>query len=134
MAGATLYIPVHVRGALFEVGDGHAAQGDGEVDQTAIETSLRGRLQLVVRKDLHLTWPRAETPTEVITMGTDPDLTEATRIALREMIGYLRTAKGLSEVEAYRLASIAGSLRITQLVDETMGVHMIMPKAVLGLR
>ena len=62
VAGSTLYIPVFVAGALFEVGDGHAAQGDGEVDQTAIETSLRGRLQLTVRKDMKLTWPRAETP------------------------------------------------------------------------
>ncbi len=133
VAGTTLFIPVQAPGALFEVGDGHAAQGDGEVDQTAIETSLRGRLQLVVRKDMHLTWPRIETPTQIITMGTDPDLTEATRIALREMIGYLREAKGLSEVEAYRLASIAGNLRITELVDENLGVHMMIAKSVLGL-
>src|SRR5262245_60542104 len=64
VAGSTLYIPVHAPGALFEVGDGHAAQGDGEVDQTAIETSLRGRLQLTVRKGMKLAWPRAETPTD----------------------------------------------------------------------
>src|SRR5205809_3163534 len=63
VAGTTLYIPIHTAGALFKVGDGHAAQGDGEVDQTAIETSLVVRLQLIVRKDLHLTWPRAETTT-----------------------------------------------------------------------
>ena len=69
VAGSTLFIPVFVPGALFEVGDGHAAQGDGEVDQTAIETSLRGRLQLIVRKDLRLTWPRAETATDYIAMG-----------------------------------------------------------------
>ena len=61
VAGTTLFIPVHVTGALFEVGDGHAAQGDGEVDQTGIETSLRGRLQLTVRKGMKLAWPRAET-------------------------------------------------------------------------
>ena len=72
VAGTTLYIPVFVPGALFEVGDGHAAQGDGEVDQTAIETSLRGRLQLTVRKDMKLTWPRAETPTDYISMASDP--------------------------------------------------------------
>ena len=77
------------RGALFEVGDGHAAQGDGEVDQTAIETSLRGRLQLTVRKDLKLTWPRAETPTDYISMATDPDLTIATKTAIQEMIDFL---------------------------------------------
>src|SRR6476646_8837571 len=69
--GATLYIPVFVPGALFEVGDGHGAQGDGEVDQTAIETSLRGRIQLTVRKNIKLTWPRAETATDYITMATD---------------------------------------------------------------
>ncbi len=133
VAGTTLYIPVHAAGALFEVGDGHAAQGDGEVDQTAIETSLRGRFQFIVRKDLKLTWPRAETPTHVITMGTDVDLTVATRIALRQMITYLMEAKSLPEVEAYRLASIAADLRITQLVDGRVGVHMMISKKVLGL-
>src|SRR6266545_2331826 len=70
VAGSTLYIPIFVRGALFEVGDGHAAQGDGEVDQTAIETSLRGRLQLTVRKDMKLTWPRAETATDFIFLAS----------------------------------------------------------------
>ena len=76
-------------GALFEVGDGHAAQGDGEVDQTAIETSLRGRLQLTVRKDMKLTWPRAETATDYIAMATDPDLNVATKAAIQEMIDFL---------------------------------------------
>ena len=132
VAGTTLFIPVHVAGALFEVGDGHAAQGDGEVDQTAIETSLRGRLQLVVRKDLKLMWPRAETPTHMIVMGTDTSLTVATRIAVREMVAYLMEAKGLAQMEAYRLASIAADLHITQLVDGRVGVHMMIPKAVLG--
>src|SRR6187455_1123259 len=80
IAGTTLFIPVHVTGALFEVGDGHAAQGDGEVDQTAIETSLRGRLQLVVHKRMTLDWPRGETPTHLITMGFDTSLTKSTRI------------------------------------------------------
>ena len=132
VAGTVLYIPVHAAGALFEVGDGHAAQGDGEVDQTGIETSLRGRLQFIVRKDLKLTWPRAETPTHVITMGTDVDLTVATKIAVQQMIGYLMEAKSLPSVEAYRLASIAADLRITQLVDGRVGVHMMISKAVLG--
>jgi len=133
VAGTTLFIPVHVAGALFEVGDGHAAQGDGEVDQTAIETSLRGRLQLIVRKDMKLVWPRGETRTDIITMGTDTSLTVATRIALREMVGYLMAAKALTQVEAYRLASIAANLHITQLVDQRVGVHMMIPKQVLGL-
>ncbi len=89
VAGTTLFIPVHVRGALFEVGDGHAAQGDGEVDQTGLETSLRGRLQLTVRKGMKLAWPRAETDLYYISMGTDVDLTKATRVAIQEMIDFL---------------------------------------------
>jgi acetamidase/formamidase len=111
VAGTTLYIPVHVKGALFEVGDGHAAQGDGEVDQTAIETSLRGRLQLSVRKDIKLEWPRGETPSHWITMGMDSSLTRATRIAIEQMVKLLMEKKGLTQTAAYQLASIsAGQL------------------------
>lgn len=131
VAGTTLYIPIHAAGALFEVGDGHAAQGDGEVDQTAIETSLRGRLQLTVRKDMHLEWPRVETPTHWITMGMDADLNVATRTAIQNMVGLLMERNGLTRVEAYQLASVAADLRITQLVDENVGVHMMFPKALL---
>ncbi|HTA75330.1 MAG TPA: acetamidase/formamidase family protein [Gemmatimonadaceae bacterium] len=130
VAGTTLYIPVFAPGALFEIGDGHVAQGDGEVDQTAIETSLMGRIQLIVRKDMHLTWPRAETPTYYITMGTDKDLTQATKVAVQEMIAFLTSTRGLSTMEAYRLASIAADLHITELVDGNVGVHMMIPKAI----
>lgn len=130
VAGTTLYIPVHVAGALFEVGDGHVAQGDGEVDQTAIETSLRGRLQFIVRKDMKLKWPMGETPTHMITMGTDTSLTVATKVAIQEMVDYLSASKGLSKTDAYRLASIAADLRITQLVDGNVGVHMMVPKSI----
>ena len=132
VAGTTLYIPVHVSGALFEVGDGHAAQGDGEVDQTAIETSLRGRLQLTVKKGMALAWPRAETPTDYISMGTDEDLTKATRTAIQEMIDFLAATKGLDKHAAYQLTSIAGNVAITQLVDGKVGVHVKMPKAIFG--
>ena len=111
VAGTTLFIPVHAPGALFEVGDGHAAQGDGEVDQTAIETSLRGRLQLTVRKGMKLAWPRAETPTDYISMGTDEDLTKATKIAIQEMIDFLVAEKKLDKMAAYQLTSIAGNVR-----------------------
>ena len=128
VAGTTLFIPVHVPGALFEVGDGHAAQGDGEVDQTAIETSLRGRLELTVRKGMTLAWPRAETPTDYISMGTDEDLTKATRIAIQEMVDFLAASKGLDKHAAYQLTSIAGNVVITQLVDQKVGVHVKMPK------
>jgi acetamidase/formamidase len=131
VAGSVLYIPVFVPGALFEVGDGHAAQGDGEVDQTAIETSLRGRLQLTVRKDMPLTWPRAETATDYITMGTDPDLKVATTIAIQEMVDFLAATKGLTKAQAYQLTSIAGHVAITQLVDlPNLGVHVKMPKSI----
>jgi acetamidase/formamidase len=131
VAGSTLFIPVFVPGALFEVGDGHAAQGDGEVDQTAIETSLRGRIQLTVRKDMKLTWPRAETATDYISMGTDEDLKVATATAIQEMVDFLAATKGLSKHEAYQLTSIAGHVAITQLVDKPVyGVHVRMPKNV----
>ena len=129
VAGSTLYIPVFVNGALFEIGDGHAAQGDGEVDQTAIETSLRGKLQLTVRKDMKLTWPRAETATDYITMATDPDLKVATTAAIQEMIDFLSSTRGLTKHEAYQLTSIAGNVAITQLVDlPNVGVHVKIPK------
>jgi acetamidase/formamidase len=131
VAGSTLYIPVFVPGALFEVGDGHAAQGDGEVNQTAIETSLRGRLQLTVRKDMKLTWPRAETATDYITMATDPDLVVATKTAIQQMIDFLVDTRGLTQIQAYQLTSIAGNIAVTQLVDlPNLGVHVRMPKAI----
>ena len=130
VAGTTLFIPVHAPGALFEVGDGHAAQGDGEVDQTAIETSLRGRLQLTVRKGMKLAWPRAETPSEYISMGTDEDLTKATKIAIQEMIDFLVAEKNMDKLTAYQLTSVAGNVAITQLVDGKVGVHVRMPKEI----
>jgi len=127
--GTTLYIPVHARGALFEVGDGHAGQGDGEVDITAMETSLVGTFQFVVRKDMKLRWPRAETPTEFISMGLQEDLNEATKMAVREMIDFLVTEKHMSRDDAYILASIAADLHITQVVDGNKGVHMMIAKS-----
>ena len=131
VAGTTLYIPVFTRGALFEIGDGHAAQGDGEVDQTAIETSLRGRLQLTVRKDMKLTWPRAETPTDYISMATDPDLTVATKTAIQEMIDFVAAQRKLTKHQAYQLVSLAGNVAVTQLVDKpNYGVHVRMPKSI----
>jgi acetamidase/formamidase len=127
--GSTLYIPVFVSGALFEVGDGHAAQGDGEVDQTAIETSLRGRIQLTVRKGMRLVWPRAETATDFISMAADPDLTIATKTAIQEMVNFLSESKNLTKHEAYQLVSIAGNVAVTQLVDRpNLGVHVRIPK------
>ena len=126
------FIPIHATGALFEIGDGHAAQGDGEVDQTAIETSLTGRLQLIVRKDMHLTWPRAETPTHFIAMGMDKDLTTATQIAVQNAIDFVAARRGWSQTEAYRLVSVACDVRVTELVDGNVGVHVMIPKSIVG--
>jgi acetamidase/formamidase len=130
VAGTTLFIPIHTRGALFLAGDGHAGQGNGEVDITALETSLTGTFQLIVRKDMHLHWPRAETATHYITMGLHEDLNEATKMALREMIDFLVTEKHLTRDDAYMLSSVAADLDITQLVDGNKGVHAMIPKAI----
>jgi acetamidase/formamidase len=128
--GASLFIPVHIKGALFEIGDGHAAQGNGEVDITAIETSLIGKLQFTVHKGRALHWPRAETSTHIITMGCDRDLNAATHIAVREMISYLVEEKKMSQADAYMLCSVAVDVDITQLVDGNVGVHAMLPKTI----
>ncbi|HWA93527.1 MAG TPA: acetamidase/formamidase family protein [Terracidiphilus sp.] len=128
VAGTKLFIPVHVKGALFEVGDGHAGQGNGEVDITAMETFLAGTFRFVVHKDQHLLWPRAETPTSYISMGFSPDLKEATTMAVRNMIDFLVNVKHLSRDDAYMLTSVAVDVDITQLVDGNVGVHAICPK------
>jgi acetamidase/formamidase len=130
-AGAILYLPVHVAGALFSAGDGHAAQGHGEVDLSAIESGLRGKFQLLVRKDMKLTWPRAETPTHWMVMGLNPDLDEAMKIAVRETIDFI-TARfpHLTRQEAYMIASVAVDYHVTQVVDGTKGVHGMIPKAI----
>ena len=131
VAGSTLFIPVFVRGALFEIGDGHAAQGDGEVDQTAIETSLRGRLRLSVRKDMQLNWPRAETTADFISMATDPDLATATKAAIQEMVDFIAVRKKLTRHQAYQLVSVAGHVIVTQLVDKpNYGIHVTLPKSI----
>ena len=131
IVGSTVYIPVFAPGALFEIGDGHAAQGDGEVDQTAIETSLRGKLQLTVRKGMKLNFPRAETPTDYIAMATDPDLRVAMTTAIQEMIDFLVETRGLTKMQAYQLISVAGNVAVTQIVDlPNVGVHVRMPKSI----
>jgi len=131
VAGSTLYLPVHVSGGLLSMGDGHALQGDGEVTITALETSLRGTVQISVRKGKQIRWPRAETPSHYIAMGLHPDLNEAARIATREMIDFLVSEKGMSRDEAYLLCSLAVDLHVTQLVDDTKGIHAMLPKSVI---
>src|SRR5258705_2638441 len=130
VAGTSLFIPVHVKGALFQIGDGHAAQGNGEVDITAIETSLKGTLQFIVHKGQSIKWPHAETSTHVITMGCDRDLNAATHIAAREMIQYLMQEKKMTQGDAYMLCSVAVDVNITQLVDGNVGVHAMLPKSI----
>jgi acetamidase/formamidase len=130
--GSTLYLPVHVPGALLSVGDGHAVQGYGEVCLSAVETSLRGEIQVVLHKAQKLRWPRAETPTHYISMGLDEDLDTAAKIATSEMLDFLVAAKGLSRDDAYMLASAAMDLVVTQVVDGTKGIHAMMPKAIFG--
>ena len=131
VAGTTLYLPVFVEGALFSCGDGHGAQGDGEVCVTAIETALQGTFRLTVRDDLDLSYPQAETPTHLITMGMDPDLDRCAEMALGDMLQLLQR-HGLSRMDAYTLCSLAGDLRITQTVNGCKGVHMMMDKALVG--
>ena len=132
VAGTTLYIPVQTAGALLEIGDGHAGQGDGEVDITALETSLTGTFRVIVRKDMHLNWPRGETPTHWITMGTNADLVTATKTAVREAIDFLTTEHGLSRDDAYMLVSVACDVSITELVDGNVGAHVMIPKAIFS--
>jgi acetamidase/formamidase len=130
VAGTALFIPVWAKGALLNIGDGHAGQGNGEVDITAMETSLIGRIQLIVHKNMHLNWPRAETPTHYIAMATDSALVKATKTAVREAIQLLVDTKGMTREDAYQLVSVSSDVDITQLVDGTVGVHVMIPKRI----
>jgi acetamidase/formamidase len=135
VAGTTLFMPIYTAGALFSVGDAHAAQGQGEVDLSAIETGNRGKFQFILRKDMKLGWPRAETPTHWMVMGLNPNLEEAMKMAVRETILFLteRFPK-LSREEAYMIASVAVDYHVTQVVDGTKGIHGMIPKAIFTAR
>ncbi|SDR47101.1 Acetamidase/formamidase [Rhizobiales bacterium GAS113] len=128
VAGTTLYLPIFVDGALFSVGDGHGAQGDGEVCITAVETGLTGTFRLTLRDDMKLEWPLAETPTHMITMAFDPDLDDCVVIALRQMLDLVCARTGLDRYQAYALASLAADLRVTQVVNGNKGVHVMLEK------
>lgn len=129
--GAKLYLPVFVAGALFSCGDGHAAQGDGGVCVTAIETALQGRFAFTLRKDLRFTYPRAETPTHYMTMAMDPDLDQCAVKALRDMIVLLGEKAKLSREDAYTLCSLAADLRVTQTVNGSKGIHCMIAKSLV---
>jgi acetamidase/formamidase len=131
VAGTTLYLPIQVDGALFSVGDGHGVQGDGEVCVTAIETGLVGTFELIVRGDLKLEWPRAETPTHVMTMAFDPDLDTCVVTALRQMVELVAREAGIKPQEAYALCSLAADVRVTQVVNGAKGIHVMLEKRYL---
>ena len=126
--GSILYLPVHNPGALLSVGDGHAVQGYGEISGSAVETSLRGEIQVFLHKDQELEWPRAETPTHYMTMGLDADLDEAARIAAADMVEFLVETKGLDRETAILLCSVAMDMVVTQVVDGTKGIHAMIAK------
>lgn len=132
--GAVLYLPVAVKGASLSVGDGHAAQGDGEVCLTAVETGLTGTLKIDLVKAANLAGPFAETPTHLIAMAFDEDLDEAVRAALRGMIAMVSTRAGISAENAYRLCSLAADLRVTQVVNVKKGVHVMLPRRYVDAR
>lgn len=129
--GTTLYLPIFNEGALFLAGDGHGVQGDGEVCLTALETSLTGTFELLLRNDLEFRMPRAETPTHFMTMSFNEDLDNAARQALRSMIDLIEEKAGLSREDAYSLCSFGADLRITQMVDIHKGVHCMLSKSLL---
>jgi acetamidase/formamidase len=132
--GTTVYFPVFVKGALFSIGDTHAAQGDGEVSGTAIEAPMRIVYRLDVRKGgRRLAEPQYETEEYYAVTAFATTLDEATRKATRYMIQYLVEEQGLDRTEAYVLASLAADLKISELVDVPhVLVSMHIPKAVLG--
>jgi acetamidase/formamidase len=130
VAGTSLFLPVFVPGANFSTGDGHAVQGDGEVCLSALETCLKGTFQLIVHKK-PLAFPRAITPMHYIAMGFDPDLDDAAKQALRDMIAWLVELKGWSAEEAYVFCSLACDLHVTQVVDGNKGIHAMVKRSLL---
>jgi acetamidase/formamidase len=132
VAGTTLYLPIPVDGALFSAGDGHAAQGDGEVSGTAIECPSRAQLTLDVRDDLQLEWPCARIDGAWLTFGFDEDLTAAAWKANDAMLALLEREHGLVRSEALAFASVVVDLRVTQLVNGVLGVHAVLRDDALG--
>ena len=130
-AGSTLFLPVHVPGANFSVGDGHGVQGDGEVCVTALEMCLDGNLTFILHKGATLAMPRAETPTHYISMGMNEDLDQAMKQALREMIGFITSRSNLSREQAYAFCSMAVDFHVTQSVNGEKGVHGMLRKGLL---
>lgn len=129
-AGATMYYPVQVEGALFSIGDPHVSQGDGEISGTAIEASLNVLMQIVLRKDFEVTGPLLETPNFWIVHGFNEDLNLAMREASLNMLGLLHDHVGLSKNDAYSLMSVASDFAVTQVVDGRQGCHVRIPRGI----
>ncbi len=132
LPGSTLFLPIAVEGGLFSTGDGHAAQGDGEVSGTGIECPIdRVELRFTLRPELHLKAPRADTDAGWITFGFDEDLDEAMAMALDGMLDLMGEQFGLSRSDAIGVASAAVDLHVTQVVNRVLGVHAILPHGVV---
>ncbi len=132
IVGTRLFLPVFVPGANVSFGDGHAAQGDGEIDQTAVETCLDGDVRMRVQPGLTLDHPLAVTPAGLVAMGFEANLEEAARAAVGRLLAFLDEHCGLPWLDGYRLASLAVDLRITQVVNRVVGVHAVLPHSVLA--
>ncbi|HEU5097699.1 MAG TPA: acetamidase/formamidase family protein, partial [Roseiflexaceae bacterium] len=130
--GSSLFLPIHVPGALLSFGDGHAAQGDGEVGGTAIECAMEHvQLRLSIRDDMALAWPQARTAEGWLTFGFAEDLNTATVIALNGMLDTIVRELEVSRKEALALASVGVDLRVTQIANRTLGVHAFWPATAL---
>jgi acetamidase/formamidase len=133
IAGSTLYLPIAVPGALFSIGDGHAAQGDGEVCGQAIECPMDVvEITLSLHEDLRLKLPRADSPAGWITFGFNEDLNVAMLIALEEMLELLCEDQGWERKHALAMASLLADFRVTQIVNGQCGVHAIVPHDTLA--
>jgi acetamidase/formamidase len=126
VAGTTLFLPIPVDGASFSAGDGHAAQGDGELSGTAIETLVEAEVTLDVRDDLPLKWPAARIDGAWLTFGFHRSLGMAARIAVDGMVALMRREHGLKKDEATALASVVVDLRVTQIVNGAQGAHAVL--------
>jgi acetamidase/formamidase len=133
-AGASMFYPIQVKGALFSIGDPHISQGDGEVSGTAIEASLNVMFQLILRKDFHFPSPLLETPNNWVVHGFHEDLDQAMRNASVDMIELLTTHQGLSRNDAYSLMSVAADFGVTQVVDGTKGIHVRIDRGIFPQR
>jgi acetamidase/formamidase len=132
VAGSVLFLPIAVEEALFSAGDGHAAQGDGEISGTAIECPVEAQVTLDVRADFPLRWPVARAAASWITFGFHEDLREAAQIAIEGMLDLMQREHGLSRSDALALGSIVVDLRVTQIVNKSMGVHAVLADGALG--